>query len=236
MFLPIYLAMTSQEIAQFEDISSTLCYMSCHFSLSGTGLTNIPNRLIPHSLLCIDDSTPITSHDPKSVCEQIQDMIDNRNIDGILLDFQRDGNPFAHKIIESILEYINCPVAVSHIYAKGYSCPVFLPPLPLRIPLLDHLSPWAGRDIWLEISTVKQMATVKPDCFAVEDILNIPMEHPHFTDTSLLCHYSTHVKPDRITFYIHRTAEDLMQLQLQAQKLGVSKFVGLWQQLQQFYS
>lgn len=236
MFLPIYLAMTSQEIAHFEDISSTLCYMSCHFSSSGTGLFNLPDHLPPHSLLCIDDSTPIINHDPKSVCKQIHDIIGNQYIDGILLDFQRQENPITQKIIEAILDHIHCPVAVSHIYAKEYTCPVFLPPLPLRTTLSDYLSPWSGRDIWLEIGTDKQMATVTSDRFAVEDIQDLPNDCPYYKEASLLCHYSTHIKPDRITFYLHRTAEDLMELQLQAQRMGVSKFVGLWQQLQQFYS
>lgn len=236
MFLPIYLALTAQEFAYSTAIPSTLCYLSCHFSPRGNGLSNIPTVFPEGSILCIDDSTPIANHSTNVVTEQINTLIQRLRPCGILLDFQRPDNPYAPDMIGCILEGVSCPVAVSHIYAKEFMCPVFLPPLPFRTALSDYLKTWSDREIWLELGNDKEMAIVTENGFGVERVYSIPEGGNQFRDIPLLFHYCTHLKQDHIVFYFHRTEEDLRELQVQAQKLGVSKFLGLWQQLQQFYS
>lgn len=236
MFLPIYLATTAQEFTQFKDIPSTLCYLACHFSASGVGLSNFPVTLPAGSILCIDDSTPIANHKAKIITQQIEELIKAFNPCGILLDFQRPDNPNAPQIIESILDCATCDVAVSHIYAKEYSCPVFLPPLPFRMTVKEYLKPWAEREIWLEIGNDKEIAIVTENSFGAERVYNIPKSKMQFRDPSLLCHYCTLIKQDHIAIHFHRTAQDLQELQWKAKEHGVTKFLGLWQQLQQFYS
>lgn len=236
MFLPIYLAISTQEFANILEFPSTLCYFACHFSPSGEGLSNLPTILQPGSILSIDDSTPIAGHSKNKVIEQIKYLTEKFNPCGILLDFQRPDNPFSVDMIESILEGTQCPVAVSHIYARELDCPVFLPPLPYRITVQEYLNPWSGREIWLELGNEKEMAIVTQTEFCTERVHTIPNERNYFRDPSLLCHYCTYIKPDHIAFYFQRTAEDLAEIQAQAQALGASKFVGLWQQLRQFYS
>ena len=237
MFLPIYLAITAQEFAQIRDFSSTLCYLACHFSSSGTGLSNLPSQLPSGSILCIDDSTPISNHCKTQVTAQIRELISKLNPCGILLDFQRPDNPYALDMIESILgSCTDCPVSVSHIYARDFDCPVFLPPLPFRLTIPAYLQPWSNREIWLELGSDKEMAIITENGFGSEQICSIPPGGNSFREPSLLCHYCTQIKQDHIAVYFERTAQDLKELQLQASQLGVTKFLGLWQQLKQFYS
>ena len=236
MFLPIYLATTAQEFPNFKELPSTLCYLACHFSAGGEGLSNLPSALPEHSILCADDSTPISNHKASIVIKQLNDLIERFNPCGILLDFQRPGNPYTPNMVENILMHLSCPVAVSHIYARDYSCPVFLPPLPFRKTISEYLSPWKGREIWLEIENDKEMAIVTEESFGVEQVCSIPNGIIQFRESSLLCHYCTQIKQDHIALFFHRTAQDLEELQMQAQKYGVTKFLGLWQQLRQFYS
>ena len=236
MFLPIYLAMTGREIAQYSGFSSTLCYMACHFSSSGPGLSNLPSHLPEGTILCIDDSTPIQNHNVNLITKQINELCKRVKSDSILLDFQRPDNPFAQDMVDSILESAPCPVAVSHIYAKDFDCPVFLPPLPFRLPLSAYLEPWNGKEVWLELGADKEMAIITEAGFGAERVHYIPEGSPYFRDSSLLCHYCTHIKQDHIAVYFHRTKRDMEELQQHAHQLGVCKFIGLLQQLQQFYS
>lgn len=236
MFLPIYLAMTGQEIADFGAFSSTLGYMACHICPNGGGLSNMPVMLPENALLCINDSVAIIDPNEIAIVAQLRQLLDRYFLRGILLDFQRPDNPHSHRLIETILKNISCPVIVSHIYASQHNCPVLLPPLPLRTTLSSHLSSWSGREIWLELAPDRAVAIVRPDGCIIEQTDVIPTAGRHFADTSLLCHYCTQIKPDHIAFYIYRTADDLAMMQKQALQLGVCQFVGLWQQLQQFYS
>ena len=45
MGLPLYLAMTAAELSAAEALPRKMAYMACHFSLYGTGLSNIPEQL-----------------------------------------------------------------------------------------------------------------------------------------------------------------------------------------------
>ena len=95
MIFPVYLAITAQEFTHFSGLSSTLCYMACHFSPGGEGLSNLPISLPSDTIICIDDSTPVTNHDPAVVTMQINDLVKTHRPCGILLDFQRPDNPRA---------------------------------------------------------------------------------------------------------------------------------------------
>ena len=236
MIFPIYLAITAQEFTHFEDFPSTLCYMACHFSPSGAGLSNLPLSMPPESILCIDDSTPIADHDTKTVADQICTLVERYQPCGIVLDFQRPDNPRALDMIMSIIRCTNCPVAVSHIYAAEFECPVLLPPLPFRLTVEEYLEPWTNREIWLELGNDMEKTIITEDAFGAERIYNVPVSRPILEDPILLCHYSINVKQDHIALYFHRTKEDLEQIQRKASALGVNKFLGLWQQLRQFYS
>lgn len=236
MIFPVYLAITAQEFTHFRELSSTLCYMACHFSLSGEDLSNLPISLPANTIVCIDDSTPIANHNVEVVTRQINALVETHHPCGILLDFQRPDNPRALDMIKSIISCVNCPVAVSHIYASKFQCPVFLPPLPYRLTIEEYLKPWVNREIWLELGTDMEMAIITEDAFSIEHIYDTPENHYFLDDPSLLCHYCINVKQDHIALYFQRTKTDLEQIQRAAKKLGVSKFIGLWQQLQQFYS
>ena len=81
-----------------------------------------------------------------------------------------------------------------------------------------------------------EIAVITEDNFGTERFYCSPNDYPPLEDPSLLCHYSINVKQDHIALYFQRTKADLEQIQRTAKELGVSKFIGLWQQLRQFYS
>ena len=57
MAMEPYLAMTAGEIRGASVLPRRTGWLSCHFSPSGAGLSNLPVALPPGSLLILDDST-----------------------------------------------------------------------------------------------------------------------------------------------------------------------------------
>ena len=60
-----------------------------------------------------------------------------------------------------------------------------------------------------------------------------PAEIPEagLDDPALYCHYRTQTYDDHIDFTLWRTREDLTGLLREAERLGVTLAVGLWQEL-----
>ena len=149
MALPLYLALTAAEMAG-NPHPDNLTYMACHFSSGGKGLSNLPNVLPPGAILILDDSTPMDGHDPDLIGKQLKDLVQKFRCESLLLDFQRPKNNEQQALAKMLSSTLPCPVGVSEPYAKGLSCPVFLPPVPPDMSPSRHLAPWQGREIWLE--------------------------------------------------------------------------------------
>ena len=231
MEIRLYLAMTAAEFAFFDALPQNCAWMACHFSPYATGLTNLPEHLPAHSLIIVDDSTPIRDHDPRRISEQLRKMIDKHHPTGILLDFQRPNQRQAKELSAHLVESLPCPVCVSDIYAKGLDCPVFLPPPRLTCRLEDHLVPWGGREIWLEASRESLCCTVTENgCCIRRQTYLTEMPLP-FSDSSLHCHYRREEMDGAARFYLQRTAGDLSSLLEEAAASGVTTAVGLWQEL-----
>ena len=235
MGLPLYLAMTAAELSAAEAIPQKMAYMACHFSLYGTGLSNIPEQLPPGSLLILNDRTPVQSHDPALVADQLVSAAETLQVEGILLDLQRPGNPETAAIVRAVLEAVPCPVAVSPDYAQDHTCPVFLEPPPLHRSLEDHIAPWQGRQLWLEAALEAQSITVTA---AGSTFAPLPYEAPegvHHIEERLCCRYRLQLQEGQAEFTLLRAPEDLNSLLSQAEKLGITRAVGLYQQLGKFY-
>ena len=71
MAMEPYLAMTAGEIRGASVLPRRTGWLSCHFSPSGVGLSNLPVALPPGSLLILDDSTPMDGHDPEQIAGQL---------------------------------------------------------------------------------------------------------------------------------------------------------------------
>lgn len=230
MAFPLYLAMTGAEIRECTPIPDHIAYMACHFSPYGTGLTNLPKALPTGSLLILNDRTPIHGHDPERIAAQLEDAVTALRCDGILLDFQRPDCVETARLSRHLCQTLRCPVGVSDVYATSLSCPVFLPPVPPDILLSAYLLPWAGREIWLEAAMSSVELTLTSEgCASVP--LPCPKHTGGFPEPELHCHYRICTDPDKATFTLFRTREDMENLLSEADALGVTRAIGLWQEL-----
>lgn len=223
-----FLAMTPAEFREGAGEDS-VAWMACHFSLWGTGLTNLPDTLPPGSLLMVDDRTPLRGHDPQTVARQLEQALEGCGCAGILLDFQRPGNGEAGAMASYLEKRLSCPVGVSSLYGQATKGPVCLPPPPCSVPLEAHLSSWAGREIWLELAGEGQTLLLTPRG-AATGLFPGPPPMEGFQDGALNCHYRVRLTPEGARFILWRTREDLEGLEEKARALGVSRTLGLWQQ------
>lgn len=228
MAIPLYLAMTAAEFSACGSLPAHRAWMSCRFSPGGKGLSNLPPSLPPGTLLILDDQTPPDSHDAALIRQQLSEIIDANRCSGLMLDFQRPENKKSSQIAAELLS-LPCPVCVSHIYAKDLACPVFLPPCPLTVPLSAHLAPWDGREIWLEVATDSAAITVT-DSGSRISYQPCVGELPH-RDARLHCRYRIETEQDAARFLLRRSLADLPPLLQEAEELGVTQAVGLWQEL-----
>lgn len=229
MAIPLYLAMTGMEAMYASVMPPKMAWLSCLFSPYSMGVSNLPKQLPPDSLLILSDRTPIYGHDPQQIRSQLEEVITRFSCCGLLLDFQVCENNELEELAKSLLD-LPCPVAVSETYAHALPCPVFLPPIPLDTTPETYLSPWTGREVWLEMAL---------DCMAVEvteqgirrnDALACELPATPFYDEALCCHYGITVS-DRITFHLQRQRSDLENLLTRAETSGVTRAVGLYQEL-----
>ena len=229
MAIALYLALTGAEFAFSDPKPERLAWMACHFSSYGTGLSNLPGELPPGSLLILNDRIPVCGHDPEKICRELEEAVSALACCGILLDLQRPKDPQTAAIVKAITA-LPFPIAVTPEYAQGLPCPVFLPPPSLHVPLHKHLDPWKGREIWLEAALDACAITVTPVGAKAEPIPNIQAGRL-FEDETLHCHYATEIVEDAVHFKLYRTESDLKALLAEAEALGVTCSIGLYQEL-----
>ena len=232
MALPLILAMTAAEMAGISNFAHQAAWMACHFSPWSLGLTNIPKSLPEGSILILNDRLPCQGHSPDLAAEQLMDALSRLRCESLLLDFQRPPEAESEAMVRFLLQVLPCPVAVSETYAKDSDCPVFLSPPALHTLLQEHLAPWKNREVWLEAALCQE------DIFISEKgttfVPRFPAEQLEggFFDPELCCNYKTEVSSDKVRFTLFYTPESLKEKMKKAHALGVSRAVGLYQQLQ----
>ncbi len=227
-----YLAMTAAELEAFS-LPEGVCaaYMACHFSPYTTGLSNIPAGLPPGSMLILNDRTPVHGHDPQRIASQLLDAYALLRFDSLLLDFERPAVDVYHGLCNTLMQHLPCPVGISGLYAKDLTCPVFLPPVPMDQPLEEYITPWKGRELWLDIAPQAVCVTVtETGSTAVPLPYSVPPENA-FTDEELHCRYRSKIEENAVLFHLWRDMPQIKQLIDHAQTLGITKCVGLYQQL-----
>lgn len=229
MALPLYLAMTGAEFYAAAKLPPKAAWMACHFSAYGTGLSNLPDTLPPGAMVILNDRTPIHGHDPDRILQQLGNCVKKHNAACVLLDFQREGCEACASLSRLLAESLNCPVGVSALYGRDLSCPIFLPPAPLDTPLAQYLAPWQGREIWLEAALDCAAITVTPHGAASSPAFP-PAQLPHLEEW-LHCRYAIEASESQVRFTLCRTADTLPGLLEEAQALGVTQAVGLYQEL-----
>lgn len=231
MAIAPFLAMTLGEISSCAALPEKIAWMACHFSPYGLGLSNLPRSLPPNSLLILDDITPIRGHDPHIILQQLTQYLHTCPCEGVLLDFQRADAEETENLVQVLTEGLPCPVGVSHYYAKGGSFPIFLPPIPLSTEPQSHFAPWKDREIWLEVAMDALEITVTEQGASFVPVISPPPTASGFADERLCCHYKTEILGDNVKFLLWRTEEDLENLMEFGKSLGVTHFVGLYQEL-----
>ena len=226
-----FLAMTAAEFWNNRGISRPVGWLSCLFSPYGTGLSNLPQTLPEGSLLILSDHTPMDGQDPRVIEQQLTDCTQQLGCAGVLLDFQRPEIAQQASLAKRLSDALPCPVAVSEVYGKDLDNPVFLSPVPPGMPPEVYLTPWAGREIWLELALDGEVITLREAGAETTALPHFSQPDTGFSDKALHCHYRIETTADSAVFTLWRTLEDLTALLEAAEDLGVAQAVGLYQEL-----
>ena len=228
MVLPLYLAITAQEMDATDDLPASMGWMACHFDPAGPGLRDLPEALPPETMLILNDRFPCRGHDPQLVLTQLAEAAKKLSCGGVLLDFEREPDACSRAIAEALAVSLPCPVGAPPGFSEKTA--VFLPPCPLHIPLADHLRPWRGREIWLEVALQQQMVTVTGNGTQLDPAVPADRQGGTF-DEILLCQCVTEISEEEVRFILFDTPETLKRKLKEAARLGASKAVGLYQEL-----
>lgn len=231
MVLPLYLAQTAGEMAG-NPVSGNPAYLACHFSPWGSGLSNIPVLLPPGTLLILDDANPWADHAPEMILAQLTQTVEILGCEAVLLDFERPGSTGQQHLAQLLTKALPCPVGVSMPYAGGLTCPVFLPPVPPNCPLAAHIAPWQGREIWLEAALNGLTLTLTEAGCSSAPLPCFP--EAGLADDKLHCQYTIETAADTAIFRLWRTQSDLDALLQEAEAAGITRAIGLWQELRSF--
>ena len=221
-----YLAMTEQELSAGPP-PSCLAYLGCRFSESGLG--GLPQSLPPGALLILDDRAPLENLPIPEIGEALGNVLARFSCRGLLLDFQRPGILSQKELAAILSRDLPCPVAAPPEYAPE-GCPVFLPPVPVDCTVENHLAPWQGREIWLDLAADAEQICLTPQGASITPA-EPPQAESFFTDPRLHCRYRIETQDQTARFTLWRTKAEISVLQQEAQTLGVHRFIGLYQEL-----
>lgn len=231
MSIPLFFAMTDQEIHQCSSMPGRTAWMACHFASGGAGLANTPSHLPPNSMLILDDRIPFQQHNTQLICKQIQDLVHRLEISCVLLDFERPPADAIKAMARDLVRCLSCPVGVPPGYAQNLDCAVFLPPVPPHISPEEYLRPYGDREIWLEMALDGSVATItEKGCVCTSMPFPERPSCSHY-EPELLSHYQIQIESGQIRFSFHRTETDLEILHNEVEKLGVTTAIGLYQEL-----
>lgn len=225
------LAMTGEEISACPQLPEKICYMACHFSPVDDDLCDLPAALPPGSLLILNDRLPLRRHDPDRIGDRLDEAMTRFSCSGLLLDFERPGIPALASLTHRLFQRFGEDLGVSSLYARETEGPVFLSPLPCATHLRDHVFPWAGRELWLDLSPSPGTLVLTPDGSHWAPPEARSPDVPVHRDPSLYCHYQIHTK-NTARFSLFRTGEDLRRMEPEAESLGIRRMIGLYQELQ----
>ena len=234
MVLPLYLALTAADFSVLPSPSFPCAYMACHFSPYSEGLSGIPESLPKKAMLILNDRMACAGHSPDLAAGQLADAVSRLSCESVLLDFQRPPEPESLALVKTIIKKLPCPAAVTEGFAEPFDCPVFLSPAPLHIPLDQHMAPWSNREIWLEAALCQEEVLITGKGMACNPIFPTEQLEGGFYDEALRCCYRTQITGESINFTLFDTPESLEKKLELATELGVSRAVGLWQELGTF--
>lgn len=201
-------------------------WMACH--LTSDGVTAPPVNFPRDAMLVVDDSTSPRHADPAAVAATVTRI----PCDGILLDFQKPDNPLTAEIAAAIREKALIKVGISEPYAKNLDCAVFLPPIPPNRPPESYLRPWQGREIWLDMAPSPTRINITESGSRQCPLSAVPRWENCHADEELFCHYHIQAEQNQIAFDLWRTHRDIWELLQATEAMGVTRGIGLYQELE----
>lgn len=228
MSIPLFFAMSGEDMQKNPDISTNTAWMSCHFSPCGSGLTDLPTHLPPNGMLILDDRIPMDRHDPDLIRTQLLRTVEKLKCSYLLLELQRKDTRIP---VEAIVKSCSCPVGVTPHYAESPDCAVFLPPVPPHIPLPEYIAGWKGRRLWLEMALDGVDITVTPQGSTIAPVPFPEPQSPAHRDKALCCHYTLTAQPELARFSLYRTRDDIKLLLTQAEQAHIQLAIGLYREL-----
>ena len=225
----VYLAMTGAELKHCSQLPQKCAWMACHLSPGGNGLSYMPDAFPMQGLLCIDDSLLPDGHDPDRIAEQVRTLRERFSFDGIVLDFQRPFHRDLNILANKLQSALPCPVGITPQYEKDWNGALFLPPVPLNQAVADYLTPWKGRDLWLELSCERLCMALTTNGCVIQSTAD-SLQEPIFRENTLHCHYNIRLAENVALFTLERAQEDMAELIADAMPYGVAKAIGLYQE------
>lgn len=226
MKIPLYLAMTAAEFQNASVPPAHMAWMACHFSPYGRGISNAPSSLPENSMLILNDRIPCCGHDPAQIAQEMLELAQQFHCDSILLDFQRE-EAATIPIVEAVCK-LPLRVGVAEHYAAEQPIVFVSAPSLLEAPE-DRLAQWQGKEIWLEFAACKVCCSVTEQGASFSPATEDHTPLPYF-DEKLYCRYRIELQNDTVQFILARELDGLEVFMPQAEALGVSKLIGLYQQ------
>lgn len=208
MVLPLYLAAAGEEMTNARLV-----------------LGNWPDELPPAALLVLTDRLPFGG-DPVRIAGAVKEL----NCSGVLLDFEREPDADSKMVADALFEALPCPVAAPPGFVEDSPHAVFLPSCPLHVPLAEFLRPWQSRDIWLEAALWQQTVTVTAGGTRYGPATPADRQGG-VLDETLRCRCLTEIGEEEVRFTLFDTPDTLRSKLELAASLGVSRAVGLYQEL-----
>ena len=202
MVLPLYLAMSALEFRPIPQAAFLVLEPS-----------DVPP---PGVLPVVTDRSPPDKQTLLRLCQ---------GCDALLLDFEHPPSADTRRLLQEL----PCPAAAPPGYSDTGA--VFLPPAPLHIPLEDYLSPWKGREIWLEAALQKQVITVTAEGAEISPVSSSGELSGGFYSERLCCRFIQEFTEDRVVFTLFDTPDTLKRKLERAAELGVARAVGLYVEL-----
>ena len=235
----LYFALTAGELAAWE--GENAAWMACRFASGSDGLSNLPDKLPPNSLLILNDQTPAQQHNPARIQKELQETLEKFGCPGLLLAFERKPTESSEAIAKAAAKAaedlgIFCAVPESYLDC-GKDAALFLPmPAPLSEPDFPHSRPLvlelAPRGLCLQITE----KGAKEETVSYWELSQEGKSHTLFRDKTEKYDYFCKLQPGLASYSILETAESLQAFWENVCKLpNVLGGVGLYQELAPFF-
>lgn len=230
MAIQRFLGVMEAEMDGISPMPENVAWMGCHYSKESGKICGLPPVLLAGSMVVLTDEVAFLEADHGTLCGQLWGAVGALSCRYVLLDFQKPVCEEAVCFAEKLAASLPCPVILPAALGGRLDGPVFLPPVPLDVSLPNYLAPWAGREVWLELA-LDGLEIRLTNSGARSSYLPhpLPFSASH-RDERLHCHYNIETAPDAVCFNLRRAREDVEALVTEAEGLGVTGCVGLWQE------